>query len=669
MQTTFRNLCLAAASALVLGLPAVGHTASPASAAPPSANDFGRVEAIRNVSISPDGNHIAAITSPDGVTPYVSIWNTATAGGKPVNLGCGAAQCMGVRFLKNDRIAVNVREQSTMGNVKTFAFRTMITDLTGSKWRNILGSADQFALVRGQIVDDLVKDPQNILVATNEGYFKVDIYKGASEKVFGSSTKFGSEEIDLKGEIRARQSVEFDNGNVYIIQWIRNPATGAWEEHFRSYAKDRERIDIAGFTDDPNIIYIRTNKGQDKTSIFEYNIKEKKLVEPIFGIKLFDANSVYMSQAAKDYGRILGFSYDGASTEVFWVDSKMESLTKGLREALGVKLATVNWTDIATGEKAKFNVPDGADVSLNSWSDDMRYAIVVKSGSNQPPEYYLLSDQGKLTLLGKSRPWLKTATLGDTRLIQYAARDGLMIPALLTTPKSEIYGPGPYPTLVTPHGGPWARDSMGWDPSGWVQYFAARGYAVLQPQYRGSQGWGQKLWRAGDSEWGQKMQDDKDDGAKYLIEQKIADPKRIAMHGYSYGGYAALAASIRPNGLYQCAIAGAGPSELETFRTSVGENRILREYQRPTINGLEPLDHAAEASIPVFLYHGDRDQRVPIEQSERYAAALRKAGKQVKFTKFKDMGHSMNLWESGQVAQVLTEVDNYLRTECKPGGL
>nr|WP_240902812.1 prolyl oligopeptidase family serine peptidase [Caulobacter sp. SLTY] len=244
-----------------------------------------------------------------------------------------------------------------------------------------------------------------------------------------------------------------------------------------------------------------------------------------------------------------------------------------------------------------------------------------------------------------------------------------MVPGFLTKPKASIWGPGPYPAIVLPHGGPWARDDMGWDSSGWTQYFAARGYAVLQPQYRGSEGWGQKLWRAGDSEWGQKMQDDKDDGAKWMIDQKIAAPDRIAMHGYSYGGYAAMAASVRPNGLYQCAVAGAGVAELETFRERNNQNRIQREFQRPTVNGLEPLSQAGNIKIPIFLYHGDRDTNVLISQSERFVAAAQKSGQPVKFLKLKDMGHSYGTWMSGQTAEVLTAVDNYLRTECGPGGL
>jgi dipeptidyl aminopeptidase/acylaminoacyl peptidase len=295
--------------------------------------------------------------------------------------------------------------------------------------------------------------------------------------------------------------------------------------------------------------------------------------------------------------------------------------------------------------------------------------IVEKSGPKQPAEYYLLTDGSKLFLLGRSRPWINTAALGDDRLVQYKARDGLMIPAFLTTPPKSVYGPGPYPTLIEPHGGPWARDELDWDFTGWTQYFAARGYAVLRPQFRGSEGWGQKLWRAGDAEWGQKMQDDKDDGVKWLISQAIADPKRVAMFGYSYGGYAALAAAIRPNGLYQCAISGAGAGDLAALEAATFENRFQREFQHSTIRGLDALQHAKEAQIPVFLYHGDRDQTVDIEQSRKFAAALRSAGKPVRYLEIPDMGHQYVTWTPAMHERQLVVVEDFLKTGCKPWGL
>ncbi|MFM8938574.1 MAG: alpha/beta hydrolase family protein, partial [Phenylobacterium sp.] len=187
--------------------------------------------------------------------------------------------------------------------------------------------------------------------------------------------------------------------------------------------------------------------------------------------------------------------------------------------------------------------------------------------------------------------------------------------------------------------------------------------------FRGSEGWGDKLNRAGDRQWGLAMQDDNDDAAKYLIAQGLAAPDRIALFGYSYGGYAAMAAAIRPNGLYQCAISGAGAPEIKRFQNQTFESRFLREFQRPSIGGMDVLEKAGQASIPIFVYHGDRDVTVEIAQSERFVAALKAAGRPHRFLAIKDMGHQYNLMTAADLETQLVEIEKYLTTECGPGGI
>jgi dipeptidyl aminopeptidase/acylaminoacyl peptidase len=140
------------------------------------------------------------------------------------------------------------------------------------------------------------------------------------------------------------------------------------------------------------------------------------------------------------------------------------------------------------------------------------------------------------------------------------------------------------------------------------------------------------------------------------------------MYGYSYGGYAAMAAAVRPQSPYQCAIAGAGLSELRTFDKITFENEFQRDYQNPTIGGLSPLDRAAEATIPIFIFHGERDQRVPIEQSEKFVSALKRAGKDVEYLEVVDLWHSYPWFPQHHYA-VLTSVEDYLANRCGPGGL
>lgn len=644
---------------------------------PPTPAEWAKRPALTSVSISPDGKHLAGVSSADGEKTIISVWDMDNMSTPPKTVGAPPRSWfVGVSFIKNDRLMVSVVQPYEDGDVKRYISRALIVGLDGGNVMTTTGSRDQFSTASAGVLDILPLDPKNILVTMSQNAsdaggatYKLDVYTGATQKVLQESDKFGDVETDLTGEVRARRSVGFDNGRVYSAQWLRNPDTGVWEEHFRSYAKDREPEEIIGFSQDKNIAYLLTSKGRDKAAIVEYDIKARKVLEEAFSHKMFDAVGIVQSHApGPSYGELLGFSFDGPARQTYWLDPALKAAEDQARKALQYTSVKTAWTDIASGEKANVSYADGADVRLVDWSDDRTRFVVVRTGPKVATEYYLIAN-GQIKLLARSRPWIQSDALGDMRVVEYPARDGLLIPAFLTTPPKALYGEGPYPTIILPHGGPWARDQLSWDSSGWVQYFASHGYAILQPQYRGSEGWGQKLWRSGDGEWGQKMQDDKDDGAKWLIAQKIADPNRVAMHGFSYGGYAAMAAAVRPEGIYQCAMAGAGVSDLALIKQGILTNsRWGKEFQEPTIDGLSPLKNADKVSIPILLYHGDRDRTVLITHSERFAAALKSAGKDVTFVRIPDLSHSSGDTPALQVRE-LTVLEDYLKTKCGPGGL
>src|SRR5262249_50615322 len=160
----------------------------------------------------------------------------------------------------------------------------------------------------------------------------------------------------------------------------------------------------------------------------------------------------------------------------------------------------------------------------------------------------------------------------------------------------------------------------------------------------GSDGWGLALWKAGDREWGQKMSDDNDDGAAWLVAQGIADPQRMAIFGYSYGGFAAIAASVRPHSPYRCAIAGAGVADLQRLGNLWGGSHAQREAQGNTVAGMDPMKHIADANIPILLYHGDRDTTAETRHSRDFFAAMKSAGKDVEYHEIKDMWHQLPWW-------------------------
>jgi dienelactone hydrolase len=669
---------------LVSALAVFFVTAPAALAAPtaPSAHDLTRAAAIESVSLSPDGKHLAALTSPDGTNSDLTVWRTDALGASPIRVRSTHMRLESVRFLKNDRLLVTAEQPLTVEGKPANIIKAYVTDLDGKSFQPLLPetsvtsemAGDYNQLAGAELISALPQDPHNVLVVDHRlgsdgDIYKVDVYTMSAARVMKGSEKYFGYQVDPKGELRAREYADFEGGKMFIAQQFRDPDSGEWVELFRSYAKDRMLKNIVGFTPDPHVILISSAEGGDKTGIYEYDVKARKIIEPAFEHKLFDAaDAVVVSHSPQDFGRPLGFVYQAEASKIYWLDPRFDALQKQVERALGVGTTPVDWADPGSGLKSTLAVESGAAVRLLAWSDDNQDFLLEKSGPKQPPEYYLLAG-GKIVLLGKARPWIDLAALGDTKLVEYPARDGLLIPAFLTLPPAGQFGPGPYPTLVEPHGGPWARDDMGWDIAGWVQYFASRGFAVIEPQFRGSEGWGQKLWRAGDREWGQKMADDLDDAVKWLIAQHVADPKRVAMFGYSYGGYAALAASIRPNGLYQCTISGAGAGDLASISSATSDNRWQREFQHPAIGGLDALAHASEAQIPVLLYHGDHDQTVDIEQSRKFAAALRGAHKPVKLVEIKDMGHQYVFMTPAMQEEQLDIIDAYLKSDCKPGGL
>lgn len=666
-------------AAILFATGASEPSAATAAINPPEASAFARRPAISSVSISPDGNHILAIVSLDGKKRVLAMWKADELRSAPHIVGSDPrSEIVAAQFIKNDRLFVTTQQLTDFSlsgaAERSYRTRTQVLDLEGNptriglKFDGLTDEQQQFVGVGG-LVSSLPQDPQTILVRDpmRGDTYSLNLYTGRSERKERGSDRFNSPQADLNGEIRARQQLDFDNGAAYIAQWIKDPS-GNWAEHFRWYARDRKPISIAGFSNDPNIIFVSNVEGRDHDAIYEYDIAQRKLGETAFAHPYFRASGVVRSRAPQDFGEVLGFTYDAERGRIYWVDPQMEAAFNQIRTALGVRDVTVDWKDIATGQAARLSVGDGADIDIVSYTEDRSKFIIRKAGGSLPPEYYVLQD-GRMALLGRANPELREAKLGPVSLIQYAARDGLMIPAILTKPDPAVFGPGPYPAIITPHGGPWARDELDWDPTGWTQYFATRGYAVLQPQFRGSEGWGQTLWRAGDGEWGRKMQDDNDDGARYLIAQGIAAPDRIAMHGYSYGGYASMMAAVRPNGLYQCAIAGAGPATIDLFKKGTYNNRFLREFQHPTANGEDPLRRIGEVSIPIYLYTGDRDTRVIPAESRTFAAALERLGKPVQLRILPDMEHTMNTWTPENTEAILTSIEEFLKNSCGPNGL
>jgi dipeptidyl aminopeptidase/acylaminoacyl peptidase len=260
----------------------------------------------------------------------------------------------------------------------------------------------------------------------------------------------------------------------------------------------------------------------------------------------------------------------------------------------------------------------------------MDRVVVSASSPDRPTSHYVFTvPTQKLALLGHEYPAFGEEVLAPVRTVTYTARDGLELQAVLTLPNGKEAKN--LPIIVLPHGGPGARDEENFD--WWTQFLADRGYAVLQPNYRGSTGFGNAFYEAGQGEWGLKMQDDVDDALAWAVAEGIADKGRACIAGGSYGGYVAMRAAERNPDLYRCSVSFAGVSDLKkllTFDRQFLNDLATADYwnNRATdLDAVSPIHRPQAVGIPVLVVHGKRDLRVPVAQSRDYASALQKAGK------------------------------------------
>ncbi|HEX8567121.1 MAG TPA: S9 family peptidase [Pyrinomonadaceae bacterium] len=289
------------------------------------------------------------------------------------------------------------------------------------------------------------------------------------------------------------------------------------------------------------------------------------------------------------------------------------------------------------------------DINFVSSTKDENLWLVAANSDVEPGEVYLFDRRNKkLTLQYKSREKLPREALSPMKAVRYKSSDGMEIPAFLTLPKGAAAKN--LPAIIVPHGGPWARDFWGYNSM--AQFLANRGYAVLQPNFRASTGYGKKFLNAGNNEWGQKMQDDLTYGVRYLVEQGIADPKRVGIMGGSYGGYATLAGVTFTPELYAAAVAIVAPSNLRTLLETIppyweaGRTIFYKRMGDPNtpegkaqIERQSPLSHVAKIKTPLLVVQGANDPRVNKRESDQIVIALRERGFPVEYMVAPDEGH------------------------------
>jgi dipeptidyl aminopeptidase/acylaminoacyl peptidase len=444
--------------------------------------------------------------------------------------------------------------------------------------------------------------------------------------------------VDDRGELRA---VRTENEKLAALHW-RDPASGQWRKLREFDRFGNAELVLQGIAPDGKL-YVTAYPDRDTVALYLYDPATDKLADkPLLASPQYDI----APQLIQRNGRVVGARFLIDAVVTHWFDDEMKA-----HQAVVDKLLP-NTSNLLTP-------PRRGD---SPW-------MLLEAFSDVQPKHFLLyhAPTRRITRLGAQHPDVKAADMSGMDLVRYRARDNLEIPAFLTLPRSAEVKKN-LPLIVYVHGGPWSRGA-GWQWQGDVQFMASRGYAVLQPEPRGSLGFGDKHFRASFKQWGQRMQDDLADGARWAIAQGIADPKRICIMGASYGGYATLMGLAKDGDVFGCGVEWVGVSDIlllfdahwsdtsDLFKRYGMTERIGdREKEAAMLAAHSPVNLAARIKNPLLIGHGRVDRRVPIEHGKRLYDAVKPHNANVEWVEYEKEGHGWSLPE--------TEVDWWTRVEA-----
>lgn len=604
---------------------------SAAQAEPPKAELFGALPKIYDAAISPAGKQVAMIRVLQGrYVVQVLTLGVNDEAARLVALDQGVKP-ISVVWVNPNRLLVSFWQSAklrdlpyTSGFIYSLDTKTMTGEVLVKPAVGVLRQSNHV------VVDYLEDDPDNILMAFSRednnlqpDLRKVNVVTGRSSVVRRGIRGVQAWYTDLRGEPRVGQGRRDRETEQWVLR-IRDANTDKWRESddYPGLAADTA---IRGFTADPNELIIADYQGRDTIGLYIYNLQEKKLTRTLFHNDTYDAGNVILSH---DGNEVIGATYVGETSEVELFDGFSTVLGK-LREKFADY--TVDYIDQST------------EAGL----------IIVKISNPSEPGYIMLYDAKaeRLEALGALYPDLATEHLGEVVSVTYAARDGVKIPSFVTLPPTITNNAQleNLPFVILPHGGPYGRDEKRFDY--FAQFFATRGFGVLQMNFRGSDGYGNAFEESGRENW-IVMQEDVEDGAHWLIERGYADPERMCIVGWSYGGYAALMGALKKPELYACAISMAGVTDLQDMIRDIKEYRfgriaakefILQGFDsKDDIKANSPVKLAADLKVPLLLAHGTADERVHIDQFHRMKRALRKVDVPVTYLEFEGEDHFLS---------------------------
>ena len=584
---------------------------------------FGDPE-ISGAQISPDGKFIAFVKPFKG-TRNIWVKTTEEPFDKARPITADTARPIPAYFWSRDgKYILFVQDKAGDENYLVYAVNPAENPAAGQDVPAARNLTDLKG-VRAMIVDVPRTDPDFLYVAINDrdkawhDLYKVRISTGERSLVRQNTERIVGWTFDLKDQLRLATRVN-DNGDTEVLRVDDKGFTKIYS------CNVFEQCGPVRFHKDGQRVYFETNKGADsdltKLELFDPTTGREDFVESD-PLKRVDFGGISFSEVTDD---LIATTYEDERQRIYWKDKSFEADYKLLQKQL-----------------------PGKEVAFASSTKDERLWLIAAYSDTEPGERYLFDRQTKkLTLQYRVREKLNRDYLAPMKAVRYKSSDGLEIPAYLTLPKGAAEKN--LPLIVFPHGGPWARDSWGYNP--FAQFWANRGYAVLQPNFRGSTGYGKKFIDAGNKQWGDKMQDDITWGVKYLVAQGITDEKHVGIMGGSYGGYATLAGVTFTPDLYAAAVDYVGPSNLITLLETIppyweaGRQLFYQRMGDPTtaegkaqLNRQSPLNSATKIKTPLLVVQGANDPRVNKREADQIVIALRDRGFPVEYIVAPDEGH------------------------------
>jgi dipeptidyl aminopeptidase/acylaminoacyl peptidase len=635
--------------------------AAPATSLAQDAKIFGKRESAWSAKVSPSGSKVVLLIGGPAGSTVVKVFDLSTGASKAILGSKDSKESLDwCDFASEQKLICRYSGISREDGILVPFGRHMLVSADGSGMQALgqKASAKDYGLRQfdGRVVDWMPQDGTAVLMARQ---YLAEQGNPGTANVARTTSGLGVDRIELDTmdfkTIEQPRDAMSDymtdgQGNVRLATMEVDYAgelTGKTRFKYRKPGS-REWLPLGEYNSTTNEgIYPVAIEGQSNSA---FVLKKTNGRDALYRMALDGSGAMTMiaSNPRVDIGnvvrvgrgrKIIGYSYTDEYTEVVYFDPEYEKLSTALGKAL----------------------PKSPLIHFSGSSNDNQKMLIFAGADTQPGTFMFLDRQTKkLSTIADVRPELAGRALASVKAVTYAAADGTKIPAYVTMPAGST-GKA-MPAVVLPHGGPSSRDEWGFD---WLpQFLAARGYVVIQPQYRGSAGYGEEFlngnalrnWRTAMSDIG--------DSARYLAKEGIADPNRIAIVGWSYGGYAALqSAAIEPS-LYKAAVAIAPVTDLAQIKKDAEHYTNARLVAAqigsgPHVAEGSPVKVAANIQVPVLLFHGDLDINVDVGHSEKMNSVLKKAGKSVQYTRYPDLDHALD--DSNARADMLMKIGTALQ--------